>query len=241
MPTLAACLTATSSASKTLAALFVFTTASRAWCRSASSAQSPSSAQRRSSMWARWEDQSPRIETIRGVLVNYLSSDELFWLNVQVLKAKVLQCDPDKAKMLLSFKAAVEGDTGESAKPQVDCEVGKVSHWLHASRSLSPISVYQNMTSTCLFMWCREWRRGCWKSQSTAWRWPSSLMRTVPCYPQCTYPITCPTALCCGRTFRRETTSQTSCATARTSRILYPVHKESGVLCEPCHNWIVNP
>lgn len=60
--------------------------------------------------------------------MNYLSSDELFWLVVQVLKAKVLQCDPDKSKMLLSFKAAVEGDAGESAKPQVDCEVGKVSH-----------------------------------------------------------------------------------------------------------------
>lgn len=51
----------------------------------------------------------------------------LFSLIVQVLKAKVLHCDPDKAKMVLSFKAAVEGDTEESAVPQLDCEVGKVS------------------------------------------------------------------------------------------------------------------
>uniref|UniRef100_A0A3Q3LXH7 S1 motif domain-containing protein n=1 Tax=Labrus bergylta TaxID=56723 RepID=A0A3Q3LXH7_9LABR len=39
---------------------------------------------------------------------------------MKVLKAKVLQCDPDKAKMILSFKAAAEVDM-----PQVDCEVGQ--------------------------------------------------------------------------------------------------------------------
>uniref|UniRef100_A0A3Q3BFM7 Programmed cell death 11 n=1 Tax=Kryptolebias marmoratus TaxID=37003 RepID=A0A3Q3BFM7_KRYMA len=44
----------------------------------------------------------------------------------QVLKVKVLQCDPVKGKMLLSFRAAVEGDTEEVAKPQLDCEDGKV-------------------------------------------------------------------------------------------------------------------
>lgn len=43
---------------------------------------------------------------------------------VQVLKTKVLQCDPEKAKMVLSFKVAVEGET---AKPEFDCEVGTVS------------------------------------------------------------------------------------------------------------------
>ncbi|XP_017272432.1 protein RRP5 homolog [Kryptolebias marmoratus] len=43
----------------------------------------------------------------------------------QVLKVKVLQCDPVKGKMLLSFRAAVEGDTEEVAKPQLDCEDGK--------------------------------------------------------------------------------------------------------------------
>lgn len=44
-----------------------------------------------------------------------------------MLKTKVLQCDPDKAKMVLSFKSAVEGDTEEAPQPQFDCEVGKVS------------------------------------------------------------------------------------------------------------------
>ncbi|XP_049426867.1 protein RRP5 homolog isoform X1 [Epinephelus fuscoguttatus] len=53
-----------------------------------------------------------------------ISPEEVFYVG-QVLKAKVLQCDPDKAKMLLSFKAAVEGDTEKAATPQFDCEVGK--------------------------------------------------------------------------------------------------------------------
>lgn len=51
------------------------------------------------------------------------SPEEVFYVG-QVLKAKVLQCDTDKAKMVLSFKAAV-GDTEEVPKPQFDCEVGK--------------------------------------------------------------------------------------------------------------------
>lgn len=46
---------------------------------------------------------------------------------VQVLKAKVLQCNPEKAKMVLSFKAAVEGQTEKVPNLQFDCEVGKVS------------------------------------------------------------------------------------------------------------------
>ena len=45
----------------------------------------------------------------------------------QVLKAKVLKCDPEKEKMVLSFKGAVEGGTEKAAKLQDDCEVGKVS------------------------------------------------------------------------------------------------------------------
>ncbi|XP_054459743.1 protein RRP5 homolog [Anoplopoma fimbria] len=53
-----------------------------------------------------------------------LSPEEVFYVG-QVLKAKVLQCDPDKAKMVLSFKAAVEIDTEEAAKPEIGCEVGK--------------------------------------------------------------------------------------------------------------------
>uniref|UniRef100_A0A8C2WBX7 Protein RRP5 homolog n=1 Tax=Cyclopterus lumpus TaxID=8103 RepID=A0A8C2WBX7_CYCLU len=55
-----------------------------------------------------------------------ISPEEVFYVG-QVLKAKVLKCEPDKAKMLLSFKAAVEGDTDEAAMPQLNCEVGTVS------------------------------------------------------------------------------------------------------------------
>lgn len=43
--------------------------------------------------------------------------------------------------MVLSFKAAVEGDTKEAAKPQFDCEVGRVSERPHAS----PFSLYFNL------------------------------------------------------------------------------------------------
>ncbi|XP_074542247.1 protein RRP5 homolog isoform X2 [Halichoeres trimaculatus] len=53
-----------------------------------------------------------------------ISPEEVFYVG-QVVKAKVLQCDPDKAKMILSFKAAMEGDTEETARPQIDCEVGQ--------------------------------------------------------------------------------------------------------------------
>uniref|UniRef100_A0A1A7XIX3 Protein RRP5 homolog n=1 Tax=Iconisemion striatum TaxID=60296 RepID=A0A1A7XIX3_9TELE len=50
--------------------------------------------------------------------------EEVFYVG-QVLKAKVLKCDPENAKMLLSFKAVVEGETEEAAAPQMDCEIGK--------------------------------------------------------------------------------------------------------------------
>ncbi|KAF3843991.1 hypothetical protein F7725_016039 [Dissostichus mawsoni] len=52
-----------------------------------------------------------------------VSPQEVFYVG-QVLKAKVLNCDPAKEKMALSFKAAVEGDTEEAPQPQFDCEVG---------------------------------------------------------------------------------------------------------------------
>uniref|UniRef100_A0A665SYB3 Protein RRP5 homolog n=1 Tax=Echeneis naucrates TaxID=173247 RepID=A0A665SYB3_ECHNA len=54
-----------------------------------------------------------------------ISPGEVFYVG-QVLKAKVLQCDPDKEKMVLSFKAAVEGETQEASKPQFDYELGKI-------------------------------------------------------------------------------------------------------------------
>ncbi|KAK2815754.1 hypothetical protein Q5P01_026221 [Channa striata] len=52
-----------------------------------------------------------------------LSPEEYFYVG-QVLKAKVLQCDPERSKMVLSFKAAVEGETEGAANPQFNCEVG---------------------------------------------------------------------------------------------------------------------
>ncbi|XP_034095029.1 protein RRP5 homolog [Gymnodraco acuticeps] len=67
---------------------------------------------------------------VKGLVpTNELSSEpivnpqEVFYVG-QVLKAKVLNCDPAKEKMALSFKAAVEGDTEEAPQPQFDCEVG---------------------------------------------------------------------------------------------------------------------
>lgn len=44
----------------------------------------------------------------------------------QVLKAKVLQCDSKKAKMLLSFRGAMEGAAEEASAPDFDCKVGQV-------------------------------------------------------------------------------------------------------------------
>ncbi|KAG7486709.1 RRP5-like isoform X1 [Solea senegalensis] len=53
-----------------------------------------------------------------------VNPEEIFYVG-QVLKTKVLKCDLEKEKILLSFKAAVEGDTEAAVEPQVDCEVGK--------------------------------------------------------------------------------------------------------------------
>uniref|UniRef100_A0A7N6BYZ9 Protein RRP5 homolog n=1 Tax=Anabas testudineus TaxID=64144 RepID=A0A7N6BYZ9_ANATE len=53
-----------------------------------------------------------------------ISPEEIFYVG-QVLKVKVLQCDPEKAKMVLSFKAALEGETEEDAESHFECEVGK--------------------------------------------------------------------------------------------------------------------
>uniref|UniRef100_A0A3B5AQX1 Programmed cell death 11 n=1 Tax=Stegastes partitus TaxID=144197 RepID=A0A3B5AQX1_9TELE len=53
-----------------------------------------------------------------------INPEEVFYVG-QVLKAKVLQCDPEKAKMVLSFKAALEGTIEDATNPQFDCEVGQ--------------------------------------------------------------------------------------------------------------------
>uniref|UniRef100_A0A667XVP7 Protein RRP5 homolog n=1 Tax=Myripristis murdjan TaxID=586833 RepID=A0A667XVP7_9TELE len=69
---------------------------------------------------------------VRGLVpVSELSSEpiinpkEVFYVG-QVVKAKVLQCDPEKEKMTLSLRAAVEGDPEAPPKPQFDCVVGQV-------------------------------------------------------------------------------------------------------------------
>ncbi|KAJ3614113.1 hypothetical protein NHX12_017689 [Muraenolepis orangiensis] len=50
---------------------------------------------------------------------------ELFYIG-QVLKVKILHCEPEKEKLTLSCKAVVKGDTsGESAPPQLNFEVGQ--------------------------------------------------------------------------------------------------------------------
>ncbi|XP_054634148.1 protein RRP5 homolog isoform X2 [Dunckerocampus dactyliophorus] len=51
-----------------------------------------------------------------------LNPEEVFRVG-QVLKTKVLQCEPENAKMLLSFETAAEVDAEEAV--QFDCEVGK--------------------------------------------------------------------------------------------------------------------
>uniref|UniRef100_A0AAX7TTR3 Protein RRP5 homolog n=1 Tax=Astatotilapia calliptera TaxID=8154 RepID=A0AAX7TTR3_ASTCA len=50
--------------------------------------------------------------------------EDIFYVG-QVVKAKVLQCDPEKGKMALSFKAVVKKENEETEKPEFDCEVGK--------------------------------------------------------------------------------------------------------------------
>uniref|UniRef100_UPI0037E730AC protein RRP5 homolog n=1 Tax=Semicossyphus pulcher TaxID=241346 RepID=UPI0037E730AC len=96
-----------------------------------------------------------------------ISPEEVFYVG-QVLKAKVIQCDPEKAKMVLSFKAAVEGDPEKAAKPQFDCEVGKrleakvlkkVLNGLEVAilpdeyRALLPTMHLSDHISNCLLLW----------------------------------------------------------------------------------------
>lgn len=59
----------------------------------------------------------------------------VFFLN-QVVKVKVLQCEPSKENLILSLRAVVEGDTaGEHppTAPQVQLEVGQVTSSISAS------------------------------------------------------------------------------------------------------------
>eukprot|EP00063_Salmo_salar_P071419 XP_014046254.1 PREDICTED: protein RRP5 homolog [Salmo salar] len=59
----------------------------------------------------------------------------------QVVKAKVLNCDVEKEKLLLSFKAVAGGDTEASPKPTFDFEVGKKVEVKVVSKVLTGLEV----------------------------------------------------------------------------------------------------
>uniref|UniRef100_A0A665SY91 Protein RRP5 homolog n=1 Tax=Echeneis naucrates TaxID=173247 RepID=A0A665SY91_ECHNA len=87
-----------------------------------------------------------------------ISPGEVFYVG-QVLKAKVLQCDPDKEKMVLSFKAAVEGETQEASKPQFDYELGKQVNCLEVAilpeeiQAILPTMHLSDHMSNCPMLW----------------------------------------------------------------------------------------
>ncbi|XP_054896895.1 protein RRP5 homolog [Poeciliopsis prolifica] len=64
--------------------------------------------------------------------------EDVFYIG-QVLKAKVLQCEPEKEKLLLSFKAA--GEAEESAEPPIDCQVGKRVEARVVKKSINSLEV----------------------------------------------------------------------------------------------------
>lgn len=151
----------------------------------------------------------------------------------QVLKTKVLQCDPEKSKMLLSFKAAMEGESEEAAAAQSDCEVGTVSQHHHCSCRHVPRHRRPLVTSSlllCVFARCRKWRSRCKRSPSTAWRFPFCPITSELFFPQCTCLTTRPTATYCWKACRRAITSLTWCAAAGTSSTLYPLKKKKSWL-----------
>uniref|UniRef100_A0A8C7S1Q7 Protein RRP5 homolog n=1 Tax=Oncorhynchus mykiss TaxID=8022 RepID=A0A8C7S1Q7_ONCMY len=86
----------------------------------------------------------------------------------QVVKAKVLNCDVKKEKLLLSFKAVAGGDTEGPPKPKFDFEVGKkvevkvVSKFLtglevsilpEETTALLPMMHLSDHVSNCLLLW----------------------------------------------------------------------------------------
>ncbi|XP_043970110.1 protein RRP5 homolog isoform X1 [Gambusia affinis] len=66
--------------------------------------------------------------------------EDVFYVG-QVLKAKVLKCDPEQEKLLLSFKAAGKRETEESTEPPIDCEVGKRVEARVAKKSINSLEV----------------------------------------------------------------------------------------------------
>ncbi|XP_045547123.1 protein RRP5 homolog [Salmo salar] len=66
--------------------------------------------------------------------------ENMFYVG-QVVKAKVLNCDVEKEKLLLSFKAVAGGDTEASPKPTFDFEVGKKVEVKVVSKVLTGLEV----------------------------------------------------------------------------------------------------
>uniref|UniRef100_A0A8C7JCQ5 Protein RRP5 homolog n=1 Tax=Oncorhynchus kisutch TaxID=8019 RepID=A0A8C7JCQ5_ONCKI len=90
--------------------------------------------------------------------------ENMFYVG-QVVKAKVLNCDVEKEKLLLSFKAVAGGDTEGPPKPKFDFEVGKVKvvskvlTGLEVSilpeeiTALLPMMHLSDHVSNCLLLW----------------------------------------------------------------------------------------
>lgn len=70
-----------------------------------------------------------------------LNPEEAFYIG-QVLKVKVLQCEPEKEKLLLSFKAVMQDDSAvETPKLQFDFQVGKKLEVLVLKKSIAGLEV----------------------------------------------------------------------------------------------------
>ncbi|KAM9792618.1 protein RRP5 homolog [Neosynchiropus ocellatus] len=92
---------------------------------------------------------------------------EVFYIG-QVLKTKVLNCNENKARMLLSFKAALEGATEEPAPTPFECDVGSKLEAKVLRKTLNglevailpeevpaflPTSHLSDHVSNCLLLW----------------------------------------------------------------------------------------
>ncbi|XP_029596083.1 protein RRP5 homolog [Salmo trutta] len=93
--------------------------------------------------------------------------ENMFYVG-QVVKAKVLNCDVEKEKLLLSFKAVAGGDAEAPPKPTFDFEVGKkvevkvvskvltgleVSILPEETTALLPMMHLSDHVSNCLLLW----------------------------------------------------------------------------------------
>lgn len=56
------------------------------------------------------------------------SSHPTVCITEQVVKAKVIKCDPENEKLLLSFKAVTQNDLEKISNVKFDFEIGKVKY-----------------------------------------------------------------------------------------------------------------